>query len=808
IKLGPDGALYVADFYNRIIGHYEVDLHHPGRDKRRGRIWRIVYKGAGATPAASSFDLTKQTVQQVVEDLASPNLTIRTLAMNRLADTIGQPAVAPLKDAASNPKNAVQKVHALWSLYRLNALDAEAVRAAASDREAIVRIHAMRIIGEMPTWKSGERDLALAGLKDADPTVRRTAAEALGRHPQFENIRALLDAGKQADSDPFLKHVVKIALRDQWQDDATGQRISTSQWSDSDQRQLADAAMGASSPQAAALLLKHVRNASESHEALAKYVRTIARAVPENQVDELAGFISEKFADDVDLQLASFKSVIDGLAQRGLKPADATKRWGEGLAEKIIGEQSQNQDVWVYLPAPGATDSKNPWAVQMRPSADGNPSAPFFSSLVRGETLTGIARSPTFPLPPSLSFYLAGHNGPPPRKFPVKNVVRLRDARTNEVLAEQAPPRNDVAQHVTWDLSRFPGRQGYFEATDGDNGKMYAWLAFGRFDPPVISIPAGGPRLVAAIQIVDSLRLTSLAGAVEKVLSNRSGETEVRVAAAKALAGLGASSHIPALGAVVRDAGASDSVRETAANAVGSVDSPQAASALVEAVRAAPMRLQISLAKALASTPTGAGALLKAISDGKASARLLQDVNVVERLRIAKVENLDARVAELTKAIPPGDAALQMLIDRRALAFDPRKADVSRGKGVFQKNCMACHMVGGQGSHVGPQLDGIGARGAPRLCEDILDPSRNVDAAFRYSTFVLSDGNVIAGIPRREEGQTITVADSTGKEVTIDKPKITRRVESQLSLMPSNFGEVIPPADFNDLLSYLLSTRQ
>src|SRR5207248_1842143 len=37
IKLGPDGALYVADFYNRIIGHYEVPLTHPGRDRERGR---------------------------------------------------------------------------------------------------------------------------------------------------------------------------------------------------------------------------------------------------------------------------------------------------------------------------------------------------------------------------------------------------------------------------------------------------------------------------------------------------------------------------------------------------------------------------------------------------------------------------------------------------------------------------------------------------------------------------------------------------------------------------------------------------
>ena len=47
IKLGPDGALYVADFYNRIIGHYEVPLTHPGRDRERGRIWRIVYSRQG-----------------------------------------------------------------------------------------------------------------------------------------------------------------------------------------------------------------------------------------------------------------------------------------------------------------------------------------------------------------------------------------------------------------------------------------------------------------------------------------------------------------------------------------------------------------------------------------------------------------------------------------------------------------------------------------------------------------------------------------------------------------------------------------
>ena len=44
VRFGPDGALYILDFYNRIIGHYEVPLNHPGRDRTRGRIWRVVYK--------------------------------------------------------------------------------------------------------------------------------------------------------------------------------------------------------------------------------------------------------------------------------------------------------------------------------------------------------------------------------------------------------------------------------------------------------------------------------------------------------------------------------------------------------------------------------------------------------------------------------------------------------------------------------------------------------------------------------------------------------------------------------------------
>ena len=78
IKLGPDGALYVADFYNRIIGHYEVDLKHPQRDKDRGRVWRIVHSGKPLLP-----------VVDVATDpeaaLKAPNLVVRQAAAVRLS---------------------------------------------------------------------------------------------------------------------------------------------------------------------------------------------------------------------------------------------------------------------------------------------------------------------------------------------------------------------------------------------------------------------------------------------------------------------------------------------------------------------------------------------------------------------------------------------------------------------------------------------------------------------------------------------------------------------------------------------------
>ena len=147
---------------------------------------------------------------------------------------------------------------------------------------------------------------------------------------------------------------------------------------------------------------------------------------------------------------------------------------------------------------------------------------------------------------------------------------------------------------------------------------------------------------------------------------------------------------------------------------------------------------------------------------------------------------------------------LDTLIAARAAAFAKSKPDLEVGANVFKMNCAACHQIQGEGGLIGPQLDGIGTRGPERLCEDILDPNRNVDAHFHLHTFTLKDGTVTAGFLKAELGEIKILADATGKEHRLSKKDIAKSEVTPMSLMPPSFGQTMDEATFIDLLGYLL----
>ncbi len=159
-------------------------------------------------------------------------------------------------------------------------------------------------------------------------------------------------------------------------------------------------------------------------------------------------------------------------------------------------------------------------------------------------------------------------------------------------------------------------------------------------------------------------------------------------------------------------------------------------------------------------------------------------------------------------AVAPAPAKLRpeldALIAARRKSFAKAKPDLARGEAIFKANCAVCHTIKGQGGVIGPQLDGVGNRGADRLMEDILDPNRNVDAHFHLHQLKLRDGSTVTGFIRGEVGQVTILVDAANNEQRIAKGDIAEDTDLPQSLMPPVFGQTIPEGAFHNLLAWLI----
>jgi putative heme-binding domain-containing protein len=266
-----------------------------------------------------------------------------------------------------------------------------------------------------------------------------------------------------------------------------------------------------------------------------------------------------------------------------------------------------------------------------------------------------------------------------------------------------------------------------------------------------------------------------------------------------------AAASIPLLARLAGSANEPMAIRQKAAQALGSLNNAAAHRELLALLAVAPVQLEADLAAGLASDPAAAEMLAGAIEGGKAPAHVLRNPQVSERLKRIHSTSLAERIARLAATVPAVDERVRQLITARIAGFAHSKADKAAGKQVFVKTCAACHKLGGEGTKIGPELDGIGNRGVERLVEDILDPSRNVDQAFRTTLVTTDDGQALNGLALREEGQVLVLADNQGKEVRVRLDNILERSISPLSPMPANVAEQLNESEFYHLLAFLLT---
>jgi putative heme-binding domain-containing protein len=660
IKLGPDGALYFADFYNKIIGHYEVDLKHPARDKLRGRVWRIVWKGEdgkGEAPKGVG-DLTVLDLRELNKLLGHSCLSVVLSALQQI-----QSREKTVKSAqeifASATNDKRQRAFHLWALASHWPSSPENIfpRIKKEEKSPLVRTHTVRLLSNIPELSDDLKAWVVGRLGDDDPQVQRAAVEACSS-PRFSgNVRGLLDLyHKTPAADNHLRYAIRVALREQLQQPETLSVIPGKVWSPADDAVLAEVCLAVPSERPVNYLLAYLRSKPAD-----------ARRVP-----DMLQHIARYYRDD-----------------QNLKP----------LAELC------------------QTLSANPAT--------------------------------------RLSYYLAVKRGHDQRGAKLPEEIRTKSIEA----CSSGLAANDAGTIQT------------------------------------------------GIELATSLRASELAEPLIALVSNPNRSEPQRAAALPALVATDARRGTAAAVRLLNDPSGPIGLRERAAQVLAGLNQDAAREELVKALQAAPARLQTSIAIALAGTQPGAEKLLKAVETGKASARLLQENGVVQKLNESKLPKVGERIATLTKGLPSADQKLAELFRVRVTGFAKAKADAALGKAVFTKNCAVCHQIGNEGVKIGPQLDGIGGRGLERLLEDVLDPSRNVDAAFRLTTLSLKDGKTLPGLVLREEGQLVVLADDKGKEVKVPKDDIDERRTSLLSPMPANLVETIPEKDFYDLLAYLLTQR-
>lgn len=664
VKLGPDGALYIADFYNAIIGHYEVPLGHPKRDKQRGRIWRITYKGEHNDVQ----DLTTANINDLLSALDAANITARLAAADQIADRIGTPAVDQLKSTIDDKQTTPLKyIHSLWLLYRLNAITEDILKKSIVHESELVRLHTLRILRE---WKAGENafhDLILNAAKDKDPHVQRAAIELLMDFPQMSTVEIVLSSLNTTPAhDTHLIYTSRLCLRNVLRNPSLMKEVGAKEWNKEDRERIASTIVDVPLPDAAVFLAKYLEENSMANNKTQLAYQQVIRYIPDNQLENAIKRAADNKKADLELNTQIFRGIKEGLAQRGASAHESLLGpWGAQIAEGIL------------------------------------------------------------------------------KKYPA-------DSTSNDAASQQN----------------------------------------------------------FAIQAAGDYKVMSLEPTLNTFLERESNENiEIKIAALRSLLKMSTNNEVlTKAGKIISDDNAPVNLRKRVAGVLGESPGPAVNKVLME-VKKSPADVEVAVATALAGTSEGKQLVFDQVRNGTFKARTLTDPHVEERILLNISAKQQQEYNSLIANVKPIDSERQALIDERLKSFKAFQASTPQldsGARVFYANCNACHQKYTL-SGIGPQLHGIGKRGADAIAEKILDPNRNITEAFRNYTIKLKNGKVLTGLYRRDEGAVAIFGDLSGKEFSIPKKDIVERTASRYTIMPDHFGSTLSQKEFNNLVAYLLT---
>lgn len=221
---GPDGTFYVVDMYRGVVqdGQYQTDYlrdyikqHKLQSPVGLGRIYRVVHE---TTKREGKPNLQKESSARLVELLAHPSGWRRDWAQQLLVERGDKSVAEVLKNQALKASDYRTKLHALWALSGLGAIDVDTVLEALKDGQPEVRATAIRLAEYFPALSVAGSTLQAALLQRVDENnmiVLRQLAATLGNLPPTARLEPLGKMLAQYSSDPILVDVVVSGLSGQ-----------------------------------------------------------------------------------------------------------------------------------------------------------------------------------------------------------------------------------------------------------------------------------------------------------------------------------------------------------------------------------------------------------------------------------------------------------------------------------------------------------------------------------------------------------------------------------------------------------------
>jgi putative heme-binding domain-containing protein len=214
VKMGPDGALYVADWYNPIIQHGEVDFRDPRRDVTHGRIWRITAKGR---PLVQRPKLVDGKVGELLVHLKDPEYYTRHFARRVLKDRGAEKVLPELNAWTAKLTEEPDKLEALWTYQTLDVVKPELLAELLDAKDYRVRAAAARVVGMWQDRLKNPVDLLAPRVTDAHPQVRLEAVRSLARIPGAHPVEVAL-AAVDKPLDEYLEYGLSLTLNEKASD--------------------------------------------------------------------------------------------------------------------------------------------------------------------------------------------------------------------------------------------------------------------------------------------------------------------------------------------------------------------------------------------------------------------------------------------------------------------------------------------------------------------------------------------------------------------------------------------------------------